>query len=324
MKKYALILLLLLLLQPKLLFPENVVLDDIENLLKLPENKLDVVVAKLAIDNIMEPSIDIKTYLTKRNELVKTIKAYSSGQQINLEEINNFLYKAGKWNNFQPYSLDFDDLAGVTTKNYLLSNYMDTKKGNALSMSVLYYSLCEKFKIDVYYAYAPRHLFIKVKDIKEKLWNIDPSRGGISVDDSWYIEKFSISKKALQNKVYLQPLTNKEAVAVLVARLVPFYLQKKDFQTALYVCDLSWYSYSKNVDVIADKGAIYQLMYENELATTDKNLMTDSEKEYLDWLNSQAKKYFKMAEDLGWTPEPQEDIRAYLQEIKETKEVSIK
>jgi hypothetical protein len=119
-------------------------------------------------------------------------------------------------------------------------------------------------------------------------------------------------------------LTNKEAVAILVARLVPFYLQKKDFQTALYVCDLSWYSYSKNVDVIADKGAIYQMMYENELATTDKNLMTDSEKEYLDWLNSQAKKYFKMAEDLGWTPEPQEDIRAYLQEIKETKEVSIK
>jgi len=307
---------ILLLIQSKFLFAEKIVLQDIENILKLPENKIDITVAKLAIDNLIDPSINIKECLMKRDELVKTIKAYSGGQPININEIKAFLYKSGEWNNFQPYSLDYDDLAGKNMKNYLLSNYMDTKKGNSLPMSILYYSLCNKFKIEVYFTYTPRHLLIKVKDTNGKFWNIEPSKGGILVDDSWYIEKFSISKKALQNKVYLYPLTNKETVSVLVARLIPYYLEKKDFQMALYVCDLSWYSFNRNVDVIADKGAIYTLMYENELATTDKNLMPESEKEYLDWLDSQAKKYFKMAEDLGWAPEPKEDIKKYLQEIQ--------
>lgn len=312
MYKKLILIALLLLFQIKFLFPVTAVIQDIEYMLKFPEKEQDILIAKLVIDNIIDPSIDIKKYSKKVDGLVKTIKSYSGGHPINFNEIQTFLYEKGEWNNNKPYVFDYSDPLGKNIKNGLLTNLIDTKKGNSVPLTILYYILARKFNVAIYMTYAPRHLFLKLQDTKGKMWNIDPSKEGQSFEDSWYIDNLSISKKALQNKIYLQPLTNKEIFALLTARLVPYYLQKKDFDNALYACDLSLKYFPKNVDAMADKGAIYRLMYELELKNTDKDIVIESEKVYLDFLDSQSKKYFKMAEDLGWTPEPKEDIQQYL------------
>ena len=93
-------------------------------------------------------------------------------------------------------------------------------------------------------------------------------------------------------------------------------MQTDEYDKALYICDLALKYYPKSVSAIVNKSAIYSKMYNNKLEHINKNEKTVSQQEYLDWLELEAKKYFKIAADLGWREEPKEEKETYLLNVK--------
>lgn len=326
MLKKILLIILILFLQVHSLFPQEIdALKNFKYILSLPEDKIDVIdvlIAELTIDKIIDPSINVEAYPKKIDEIIKGIKKVAENKDVSCKDINTFLFEKGSWNNYQVYTYQTDDPLGKNIKTRLLSNYLDTKKGNCNSMPLLYFIIARDLDLVLDLAKAPRHLYIQAKDNKGVTWNIEPTNKGLVYSEAYYIDHFKIPTKSIENKIYLTPLTNKEIIADILSKLVLFYINKKEYKKALYICDLIIKNYPKHVSAMVNKGAIYTLIRNDAIDTAaDQHLSKfDSLKDYFDWLDAQAKKYQKTAENLGWTERSEEDEKRYLQEVKEKKE----
>ena len=232
------------------------------------------------------------------------------------------LYEKGIWNNHKKYRYDPDLPFNPNIKPHLLSTYINTKRGNCVSMPVLYYSLAKRLGINAFLANAPEHTLVQVIGKSGKVWNIETTDDGNLYGNDLYIEKQHISEKAVKKKLYLQPLTKKESVASLLNLLIYWYLETDQLQKAMYVCDLVIKHYPKNPGAIYNKGAIYGAMFNHELALSKGKDISDSENKYQDWLESQYWKHTYMAEDMGWQKRPDGYEEKYLETIrKKLKEI---
>ena len=70
---------------------------------------------------------------------------------------------------------------------------------------------------------APLHVFVKFTDEKGKTINLETTSGANPARDSWIRKHFPISNKALKNGLYLQKLSKKETVAIMVEQLMQHY-----------------------------------------------------------------------------------------------------
>jgi hypothetical protein len=68
---------------------------------------------------------------------------------------------------------------GRILENKLLSNFIETKKGNYVSIPLVFLILGEKMGIDVIVSTAPLHIFVRFKDdLTRDVWNIETTNGG--------------------------------------------------------------------------------------------------------------------------------------------------
>jgi len=135
--------------------------QNIQDILKLPEDKINLAIAKLVIDKMVDPSIDINIYLSKLDSMIIDINKILGPRTKSMDKmlsIKTYLFDAGKWNNHQPYVYDLDDPLGRKIENKLLPNFIKTKKGNCVSMPFLFLILGKMMGIDVV-ASTARYIF---------------------------------------------------------------------------------------------------------------------------------------------------------------------
>lgn len=129
-------------------------------------------------------------------------------------------------NNFQPYTYDFDDFMGEKdwTKMFV-TKLMKTKSGNCHSMPYYYKILAKEIGSEAYLALAPSHVYIKHKD-ENGLWtNLELTNGGFP-RDQWIIKQMAISVEAIKNEIYMNPLSDKESIAMCLFDLASAYEQQ--------------------------------------------------------------------------------------------------
>ena len=81
----------------------------LEDILKLPEEKIDLAISKLVIDKMVNPSIDINHYLVKLDEMIVEIKKILGLRSKSMDKmlsIKTYLFNKGEWNNNQPFVYD--------------------------------------------------------------------------------------------------------------------------------------------------------------------------------------------------------------------------
>ncbi len=297
-------------------------------ILQQPEQEIDFAKAKLTIDKQIDPTVDVETGLKKIDAMVAQIKAMSDfgpSSTAKLLALKRYLYEPGEWNSFQPYQYNLDDPLGTRIGNKLLPTYLASKKGNCVTMPLLFVILGQRLGIDVTAATAPVHILVKFRDETGVWSNLETTSGAEPARDAWIRQQLPMTDLAIANGVYLRPLTKKETSALMAETLTEHYVDLHEFEKLITVSDLILEYYPKNVPVMIRKSnAYYDLMqkyYVQRYRSPDD--IPDRAKGHYLYLSQNNRFWATKAQALGWQEWRREDDENYLQAIKEAKNKTV-
>ena len=289
----------------------------VQSLLEQPSPDIDFARTRFQIENVIDPTIDVDARVAQIDEIIKIIEGMleplaSSIQKI--EAIKKYIYQSGEWNGFNPYQYDLDDPLGTKDPtNQLVSNYLDDRKGNCVSMPLLFLMLADRMGLDVALAQAPLHVFVKFTDDARGIThNLETTSGANPARNAWYRENLPMTDEAIKNGLYMRPLSRTETVAIMAGVLVDANVNlgqdkkhiRQQATMAIGLANLILKHYPKYAHVMVKKGSAYYLLISDfKKGIPSPQLMMPHERAYLRHLNHQNYLAFKQAEELGWRAE---------------------
>lgn len=178
-----------------------------------------------------------------------------------------------------PYIYDFDDPLGQKdwTKMFV-SKLLETGKGNCHSLPYLYKILADELNIPCNLAFAPNHIYIKLFSEKTGWYNTELTNGSFPID-AWIIASGYVTIDAIRNDLYMDTLSNKQAVANCLLDLALGYQHKygKDNPNPEFVvkcCNTVLQYHPSNANAMltkaeAQKHYIHSLMKKRKLKNPD-------------------------------------------------------
>lgn len=163
------------------------------------------------------------------------------GDMVRFMMTKMYQFEPGEWNDGDIFSYDLDDPLGENPRNKLLSTYIDTKKGNCVCMPTLFLALMERVdpNIPFHGMSVPMHLFCRLHERETgKIWNVEPTSGGHSNRDVWYIEGMNVPQFAIDSGTYMNDMTKKEFVIELIGILANKCRSDGNYDKGLKYTDL--------------------------------------------------------------------------------------
>jgi len=198
----------------------------LRTLLSQKEADIDLAQAKLIIDKMIDPDIDIPTQLARLNEMTTALREMVpliAADHAKLDALRRFIYTPGPWNQHRAFSYDLTDPFGHILRNELLSTYLETREGNCVSMPVLFVVLGQRIGLDLSLATAPEHLFVKYRDASGALFNLETTSGAGVARDVWIRKQMPMTDEAIRKGIYMRPLNKREAVVAMAGVLLTRY-----------------------------------------------------------------------------------------------------
>lgn len=288
---------------------------------QLPDAQVDYAATKLVVDQLIDPSTDaaaVRSELDAWEQAVRgNVPANPTARQV-LDALLKTLYEPGPWNQGKPFTYDLADPLGNDPKTKQLATYLTTRKGNCVSMPILFVILGQRLGLPVALATAPNHALVKFADDTQQMWlNVEATAGGFKYDSS-YQRELGISEAALDNGLFLRPLLPHEGVGVIASSLMEHYAIRKDAEGLMAVADLALAANPKDSVAMIWKANAYYLQIEqrfNAKYPDPADVPAELHGEYRR-LSQENRAWFAKAESLGWTqPTPEQDA-AYLQSIQ--------
>lgn len=292
-------------------------------LFQAPENQIDLADAKLTIDRLVDPSMDKAAVLRELDALTKAIKQRTPPGLTKRAELNvllDTLYKPGPWNGNKPFSYDLNDPLGKNRQNKLLATYLKTRKGNCVSMPILVAILGQRLGLIMTLATAPNHVMVKFVDDEGRWLNVEATAGGFKADSS-YERETGIGPLAIQNEIYLRPLSPREAVGVMASTLMEQYAAQKRGDDLLAVAEMALAANPKDTVAMVHKANAYYLQLQDRYVSRYPRPVDIPQDKQADFqrLSRENLVWFAKAEELGWAPKTPEQEEKYLQSIQRQK-----
>lgn len=298
----------------------------IRKLLAQPADKIDLARFKLTIDKLVSPEVDINKGLTEIDGMVRRIKAmpeFGANATSKAVALQRFIYAPGPWNGYRPFEYDLDDPLGANPRNKLLTTYLETRKGNCVTMPFLFIILGERLGIDVTASSAPNHIFVKFKNELGVWLNLETTSGANPTREEWLRQQIpSITDKSVENGIYLRPLTRKETAALMAGLLAEHYFKNERYQRVIALSDLILEHYPKDVLTMVRKGSAYGRIssrYQDQRMRSSGKLPPVSTW-YYEHLSISNRMWFAKAETLGWRDWTKEEAHEYEERIRRAKE----
>ena len=135
-----------------------------------------------------------------------------------------------------PKTYDFEDFWGKQNyKKMFVSKTLREGTGQCHSLPLLFLLLCEKTNADAHLAFAPNHSFIKFQDKHGKWHNIELTNGMLA-SDHFMIESGYIKAEAMQNRIYLEPLSKKQVIMQCLNDLALGYQKRYGYDVFVKEC----------------------------------------------------------------------------------------
>lgn len=298
-------------------------LAPLRELFVLPDKDIDLGQAKLLIDHVIDPSVNVSVRLAQLDAMAAEIRAALPPGATSFDRaqyLRGYLYALGPWSGQTPFQYDLSDPHGNVFEHRLLHDYMDSRKGNCITMPLLFLILGQRLGLDVNLSTAPQHLFVKFTDpASGSTFNIEATDGGLAAEDEFYVEKMEISKQALEERVYLQALTAKEAVATMMTVLCEHYEKQKEWERSRVVAEVVLDHYPKSVYAMVKMGNSYAGLMDETRRRAALGL-SDSQMEELRYLSKQNEYWFTKAEELGWHEPSEAQELAYIASVRKRQE----
>nr|WP_255681929.1 transglutaminase family protein [Luteimonas sp. BDR2-5] len=297
-------------------------------LLEQPEGAIDLARTKIAIDRMVDPSIDADATLRLVDEWAARARARfpaGASNKVKMDLLISTLYEPGPWNDNRPFGYDYSDPFGQNVENTLLSTYLATRKGQCVIMPIAFLAIGERLGLPLTLTTAPYHLMVKYGDEEQGHWTNFEATSGLFHADSGYEQALNIPPEATHNDTFLRPYTQHETVASFAtATLVPFYRQRQQAERMLEVTDAILQANPKDVVAMTQRGDAYYLLIEQQFKAKypeAEQIPQDLRAIYLDYSRQNLDWYAK-AEALGWRQWGPADRERYLQHFNTMKSKS--
>ncbi len=290
----------------------------------MPDDRVNYATAKLVVDQIIDPGMDSSTILPALDRWEQAIRsnvpAGANGRQT-LDALLKTLYEPGPWNDGKPFSYDLNDPLGKNPVNKRLATYLDTRKGNCVSMPILVAILGQRLGLTMTLSTAPDHVMAMFADDTQQAWvYVEATGGGYKRYES-YIRDTGIGQAALDNEIYLRPLHPHEAVGVIASTLMEHYARAGDGDALMEVADMALAANPKDTVAMIWKAnasylliqSRYQRKYPNA-ADIPTGLAPDFQR-----LSRENLAWFAKAVALGWAQKTPDQEASYLQSVEREK-----
>ena len=206
--------------------------EKLKRYLRLSESEIDLARVAMEMAQDILPELNIKEYLKKIDKMVKDVKILTKGNsdpEYRIRALNTYLYKN------KGIEFDLSDPLGKNIYNRLIIGPIDNKKGNCVSLPLLYAVIAQRLGYPVHFVSVPHHLFLRYVDPSLKRQNIETTSGGSYATNSSYIRKFKISKKSIRKGLYMRTMTNREVLGELIAQNAIYWdKNKKKYKAVEY------------------------------------------------------------------------------------------
>lgn len=169
-------------------------------------------VAAFLVDEMIQHGYDPESNLAKNLMLLRMFT----------DTLNSFGGNA----DHLPYGYDFEDYRGDEdwTKMFVLK-LLHEKTGQCHSLPLLYLILAEQLGAEAYLAYAPEHTYVKFPLPSGGHQNVELTCGALTTN-AHIMQSGYIKAEALQNRIYMQPLSQQELLSHCLIDLVQGYTRK--------------------------------------------------------------------------------------------------
>jgi regulator of sirC expression with transglutaminase-like and TPR domain len=222
--------------------PPAVARDVVERVwavLSLPEAELDYARAKVALDALVDPAADAEWTLAELGRLAncaRLIAGRGASAAEKVEALRAVVYRNGAWNGFLPFDYDHDNFKELRVK--LLSHYLETRRGNCVSMPILFLILADKLGLDMSLAMAPAHLFLRWRDEGGRVTNLETTSGADPARGVWIREVRGVTDRGVASGFYMRSLTRREGIAAMALTVVEHLMAQRRLREALTVTEL--------------------------------------------------------------------------------------
>ena len=298
-------------------------LSALRSLLETPEASVDLARVKVTVDHMIEPSVDVEKVLKKLDEMAADVQRGlrpNASKRETLDALRTYLYQPGSWNNNQPLRYDFDDPLGRAVRNKILATYIARRKGNCISMPILFLLLGEKLGLDVSAATAPEHLFVRFRDETGNVVNVEATSGGFK-QDAGYRRDMSMTDQAVANGLYLRSLSKRETVAVMIQTLIESYGERNMPEHTIAVADLVLEFFPKDAQAMLFKGHAYAQIINREFRekySSPGHIPVAERPRYIE-LRRENDMWYQKAEALGWRQPDQVQEARYMNTVQRAK-----
>ncbi|KAF1715781.1 hypothetical protein CSC71_00625 [Pseudoxanthomonas sangjuensis] len=297
----------------------------LRRLLDQPEGQIDLARAKVAIDHMVDPTVDMDGTLRQVDQWVAKIRSRfppGATNKAKADVLVSTLYEPGPWNDRRPFGYDYADPYGRDIRKSLLSTYLATRKGQCVVMPTFVALLGQKLGLPMTLTTVPYHLVVKYGDEEQGAWTNLDATSGLFHDDSGYEQALNISPVALKNEIFLRPYSQRESVALFaIAVLAPHYLKKGQPEEALQVLDLILAVNPKDTVAMTLKANAYGLLVDQRFRSKypKADHIPVAEQAEFETYNSQIVAWRTKAEELGWREWTKADWDKYLKHFNNEK-----
>ena len=263
--------------------------------------------AKLLFDRIISSDLDENAVTTEVDRLaIAASRIAADGTDVDkLKAVRQVIYDEGAWNGSRPFTYDHADPLGVDLNNKLLATYLDTRKGNCVSMPILHLIVAERLGLNVSLSTAPLHVFVRYTNpTNGRSLAIEATSGGNPTREIWYHERMGVTEQQVESGIYLGVLTKRETIAVMASTVTEWLMSQGRYQEVIEVADVLLKYYPKDIHAVLSRGSAYGELMRTEFVERFPTpaAIPPSLRPRYQMLATQNATAFQQAEAWGWTP----------------------
>ncbi|MGA9581683.1 MAG: transglutaminase family protein [Allosphingosinicella sp.] len=275
--------------------------------LNQPESRLDFLEAAVTFDRLIDKSSNVsatRALVARLEDAARQMAGPKPSDPYKLAAVRKAIYVSGAWNYNRPFTYDLADPLGQKVKSKMLSTYVRTRKGNCVSMPVLFLIVADRIGLKVRLAAAPLHLFVRYTDAAGLDHNLEATSTGLEAPAETYRRNFPMSDGAIRSGLYMRTLTKRETVAQMAASVLDYLMAERRYQEAADVADAMLAVNPRDAYALVKKGSAMGEMIDAEFH--DKYpvpaLIPPALRFRYAALAAANEKAFREAQALGWEP----------------------
>lgn len=214
--------------------------DTVREMLSRPESRLNYLEAATTFDRLIDKNSDgaaTRATVARLMDAARQMAGPGPNDTYRLAAVRQAIYVSGAWNYNRPFRYDLADPLGTNVRNKMLSTYVRTRKGNCVSMPILFLIVADGIGLKVSLAAVPLHLFVRYTDPAGAEHNLETTSGGHEASLDWYRTNLSMTDRAIQSGAYMRALTRRETIAEMATSVLDFLIAERRYQDASDVAD---------------------------------------------------------------------------------------